>query len=109
MISAKDTCLNRDYECVEDCRAIRQGCLQPILEIRDAAIDACNATRAGAIDICRGLYDPQTPERDACVDQAQIDAFECRDEAREVARPYLIVCRDQFLTCAQGCPLPAGG
>jgi hypothetical protein len=105
---AKDTCLDRDHECVEDCRAIRQGCLQPILDIRDAAIDACNATRAAAIDICRNLYDPQAPERDACVDQAQIGAFACRDDAREVARPDLIVCRDEFLICAQACP-PAGG
>jgi len=78
------------------------------LDIRDAAIDACNVTRAAAIDICRGLYEPQTSERDACVDQAQIEAFECRDNAREAARPDLIVCRDQFLTCAQACPPPEG-
>jgi hypothetical protein len=105
---AKDTCLNRDHECVEGCRATRQACRQPIVDVRDAAIDACNAARAAAIDICRDIYDPQTPQRDACVDQAQIDAFKCRDDAREVARPDLEVCRAGFVTCAQACPPPAG-
>ena len=105
---AKDTCLDRDHACVEACREIREACRQPILEVRDLAIDACNDDRANAIETCQSLYEPGTPERDVCVDQAQVEAFRCRDRAREDARPGLKSCRDAFRTCAEACP-PAGG
>jgi hypothetical protein len=104
---AKDGCKHRDHACAEQCREDRADCRQPVLDQRDAAIAQCNATRSAAVDNCRTLYGEGTPERDACIDQAQVVAFRCRDDAREAARPDLKVCRDAFRACVQSCPPPA--
>lgn len=93
---AKDACFNRDHDCVETCRSQRQTCKDPVLATRDAAIDACNTTRAQAIAACNG--------DDTCIDQAQVVAFQCRDQAREDARPGLQACRAAFKTCVTACP-----
>jgi hypothetical protein len=104
---AKDNCLMRDHACVELCRVDRHSCKAPILATFDAAKDACNATRDGAVDICKTLYADGTPERNACIDLAQVTAFSCRDDAREAAHPGLEACRQGFRACAQSCPAPA--
>lgn len=101
----KDACLNRDHDCVEACRADRYDCRQATGF--DAAIDACNSTLADAKAQCRADHGPGTPERDACIDQAQVVAFQCRDDAREAAKHPLKACRATFRTCAQACPAPA--
>jgi hypothetical protein len=103
---AKDTCLDRDHACVEACRAERTDCRAPILAVLDAALDVCATDRQAAIDTCRTLYAADTPERDACIDQAQLAAFVCRDTAREEARPGLRACREAFVDCAEACPPP---
>jgi len=104
----KDTCLDRDHACVEVCRAARTDCRAPILEVFEAALTSCADERQNAIEVCRSLYPADTPERDACIDQAQLAAFACRDAAREEAKPGLRVCRDDFVACAQACPPPGG-
>lgn len=99
---AKDTCLNRDHACVEVCRAEREQCR--IDTGFDGAIAACNATLAGAKQDCRELYGPGTSERDRCIDQAQVVAFQCRDGEREIHKPALKLCRSEFKACARACP-----
>jgi hypothetical protein len=98
----KDLCLNRDHDCVEACRAGRDTCLQPKEDQLDAAIAACNATRASAVQNCENLYPPGT-DRDTCVMNAQVDAFQCRDQAREDAKPGFDSCRATFQSCATAC------
>jgi hypothetical protein len=100
----KDVCLNRDHACVEDCRARRDDCRQPVEDQLDAGIASCNATRDAAIANCKSLYAEGDPNRDTCITNAQVDAFECRDQARENARPQFQACRDAFQTCAENCP-----
>jgi len=102
---AKDICKNRDHSCVEVCRATRDSCTTPVLDVLTAANDACRATRDAAVAICHTQLDG-TPELDACIDLAQVVAFRCRDTAREVAWPPLEVCRQAFRDCAQLCPAP---
>ncbi len=104
---AVDACKNRDHACVEDCRSNRTDCRRPIIEQREAAVDQCNADRADAVDNCKALYGEGTPERDQCIDNAQVVAFQCRDQAREDAHPGLNECRAQFRQCAEACPPPA--
>jgi hypothetical protein len=99
----KDVCLNRDHDCVEGCRANRDGCRQPVEDDLDAAIASCNTTRDSAIANCKSLY-PEGDDRDTCITNAQIAAFECRDQAREDARPRFQACRDAFQDCAEACP-----
>jgi hypothetical protein len=104
--SQKDVCLNRDHACVEDCRAKRDTCRKPAEDQLDADIATCNATRDTAVTNCKNLYPEGDPNRETCITNAQIDAFECRDHAREVARPKFKACRDAFQTCAEACPPP---
>ncbi len=100
--AAKDQCLNRDHACVEVCRANRSQCrLDTGI---DAALDACNDILEAARAQCRANHPPDTVARDGCIDAAQVDAFECRDAARELARPLLKQCRKTFRACAKACP-----
>jgi hypothetical protein len=100
---ARDNCLNRDHECVELCRAERSDC-HDATGI-DAEIRACNLAARDARGDCRTAH-PEGPARDQCIDQAQLIAFQCRDAAREQARPALKACRKQFRRCAIACPPP---
>ena len=109
--AAKDACLDRDHACVEACRADRYDCRQATGI--DDAIAACNATLDGARAQCRADHPAGSPERDHCIDQAQVVAFQCRDSAREQAKPALKACRKTFRLCAVGCapnqpPNPTG-
>jgi hypothetical protein len=103
---AKDTCKNRDHDCVELCRVTRHACATPVLDALEGAKDACRATRDAAVADCRSQFADGTPELDACIDLAQVVAFRCRDDARELAWPDLEACRQGFRTCAQACPAP---
>jgi hypothetical protein len=104
--TAKDGCLNRDHDCVEVCRANRSQCR--LDSGIDAAIDACDTVLEARRAQCRA-DNPEGPARDACIDAAQVDAFKCRDSARELARPLLRKCRKDFRSCARACPAPAAG
>jgi len=101
---AKDICHNRDHACVELCRDAREVCLQPVIAQLVSDVAACNATRDTEVQTCRDLYAEGTPERDTCIDNAQVAAFQCRDQAREDARPGFEACRDAFRVCALLCP-----
>jgi len=97
--TAKDACLNRDHACVEVCRADRSQCR--LDSGIDGLIDACNDSLEARRTQC--LTDP---DPDHCIDLAQIDAFECRDKARELTKPLLKQCRKDFRDCARACPAP---
>ena len=101
---AVDACLNRDHACVEQCRADRDGCRQPILDQLNSDIAACNARRDSDIQNCKNIFPDGSPEQEQCIDNAQVQAFECRDQARENARPGLESCRQAFRSCVQQCP-----
>ena len=103
---AKDTCKNRDHDCVELCRVTRHDCRAPVLDALEIAKAASRATRDLDVANCRSQFADGTPELDACIDQAQVEAFQRRDAAHEVAWPSLEVCRQAFRTCAQACPTP---
>ncbi|MHC1743341.1 MAG: hypothetical protein AB9873_09960 [Syntrophobacteraceae bacterium] len=108
---AGDACREKDHACMEECRSARTLCLSPITMRLEVAILTCNADRDAAIENCKLITDPNTRERDACTDAAQVDAFQCRDAEREKARtgvgvyaPGMQSCRDQFPVCVQSCP-----
>ena len=106
----KDACRNRDHVCVEGCREDRDECKQPVIDQLATAVAACNTGPGGRSDDiqeCHNLYGGGTPELDICIDQAQVEAFQCRDTAHEAAKPGFQACRAAFRICAEGCP-PAG-
>jgi len=96
--AAKDGCLDRDHACVEACRLTRVQCR--LASGLDGLIDDCN----DALEARRALCPAGD---DDCIDGAQIDAFECRDAARDRKKPRLKECRRDFRTCAQEACGPA--
>jgi len=92
----KDLCLNRDHACVEGCRAGRDACRDPKEDQLDAAIASCNATKTQAVAACGDDQD--------CITDALVAAFQCRDQARENAKPGFESCRAGFQACAEACP-----
>src|SRR5262249_52956397 len=85
----KDECRGLGHTCVEARRAGRAACVD--LVGLDDAIAACNATRDAAIQTCQN-NNPPGPNRDLCINQVQVVAFQCRDQAREDAQPGLDAC-----------------
>jgi hypothetical protein len=104
--TAKDACSDRDHVCVEACREERADCRDATGF--DAAIDACDDGKEAAIANCKTLYGAGTPERDTCIDNAQLAAFQCRDQVREDNKLELKACRTTFRTCQSICPPGAG-
>ena len=100
----KDACRNLDHACVEACRDGRSNCKAPVKAALEAAFDVCQAQRNADVDDCKLLYPPDSVERDQCIDNAQVDAFVCRDAAREAARPGFQACRQGFRDCVEQCP-----
>lgn len=105
--TAKDACLDRDHACVEVCRAGRSECADATGF--EAAVDACDAARNDAVADCRATHPAGSADRDTCIDAAQIASFQCRDQAREDAKPGLLACRAGFRSCAKACPPAANG
>jgi hypothetical protein len=108
---AKDVCRNRDHTCVEQARADRETCRQPFEDQLASDVAACNLTlhgdgtaeNPGAINTCKSLYGDGTPDLDQCIDNAQVAAFECRDQAHEDAHPGFEGCRQDFRTHVEAC------
>src|SRR5262249_46823447 len=101
MLEAKDSCLNRDHGCVEICRASPYHCV--VDTGLPAAVAACNAQRDIDINTCKVLWPAGSDDRDQCIDNAQVTAFMCRDDARDTYKDKLVACRTGFKTCAKAC------
>ena len=103
----KDACRKVDHDCADACRAGFETCVEPFLTTLADDKAACQTTLDAAKVTCRSLYGAGTPERDTCIDQAQLVAFECRDTARENVASDLKACRLAFRDCIKACPPPA--
>ena len=91
--------------CAQECALARKACRAPIKAQLAADIKACNTTLSAAVLLCRQqkLADPDF-DKDGCIDTAQITAFICRDDAREIAFPALNGCRHEYRICINACP-----
>src|SRR5262249_57455898 len=49
---AKDTCRNKDHDCVETCREERGTCEQPIRDALDQAVAQCQTDKKAAVLLC---------------------------------------------------------
>ena len=52
-------------------------------------------------------YPQGSADRDACIDQAQVVAFMCRDECREGVQGSMKECRTILRNCLKACKVPA--
>ena len=100
----KDLCLGRDHACVENCRAGRDACREPVENDLDAAVASCNVTKTAAVNQRKADHPDGSQEREDCITAALVVAFQCRDQAREDAKPRLEACRAGFTACAEACP-----
>jgi hypothetical protein len=109
-LADKDMCRNIDHDCADLCRADLGECLDgpdgPLTRL-EACRMVCLDTLDAAKESCRDRFAKGTPERDQCIDAAQIAAFVCRDTCREGVSADLRACRVAFRTCILGCPPPA--
>jgi hypothetical protein len=99
----KDACRSVDHACAEACRAGRARCNEPFEEIVEACLGGCRTALEAAKAACPA---PPGPERDACIDAAQLQAFTCRDGCREnqTVRDGVRNCRAAFRACMWHCP-----
>lgn len=101
----KDLCRNVDHDCADACRAGLEVCiLEPVTELQDCKDKECNDPLEAAKAQCRQQFPPETPERDKCIDAAQVVAFQCRDACREGVRDELKLCRKALRACIKACP-----
>ena len=105
----KDACRNINHECAEDCREIRKACFDVPLSTLRACVQAANDALEAAINDpetgCKALHPAGTPERDQCIDAAQVTAFQARDACREgLNREALKACRKAHRACLRLCP-----
>ena len=103
----KDMCHNVDHDCADACRAGRAVCVGPIHDALSSCLDGCQSTLDAAKADCRANNPQGSPERDACIDAAQVIAFQCRDQCREdVNHAALKQCQKIFHACIVTCPAP---
>lgn len=103
---SKDMCRNISHDCAETCRAARSTCVTPPLDALDACKQGCETQFDADKEPCK-LLDKGSAERDACVDAAQVKAFQCRDTCREnLDHAALKQCYKQFRACLTACPPP---
>jgi len=100
----KDLCLGHNHACVENCRAGRDACREPVENDLDAAVASCNATKTTAVNQCKADHPDGSQEQADCITDALVVAFQCRDQAREDAKPRFEACRAGFQACAEACP-----
>lgn len=104
-VITRDICRNLDPECAAACRASHAECRGLVVAPLEQCVDGCRVQLNGERAACprRG------PDRDRCVDRAQIRAFICRDDCREnlQVNPGLKSCRRTFDACMEGCSLTA--
>ncbi len=104
-----DACHHKSHSCVDGCRATRTSCAAPIVAQLNAAIAACNATRDQQIQNCNQSFPPGSPGLADCIENAQVQAFMCREDAQEQAQPSLNQCQQNFVGCVQNCPASPSG
>ncbi len=102
----KDLCRSVSHDCAEACREAFITCIGPHIAELETCKDTCHAEREQAVQDCRNQHGSDPASLDNCIDQAQVNAFMCRDQCREQTqlRASLIQCRRQLRSCIQACP-----
>ena len=117
--ACKATCIDDFHTAKFVCRGINPACGNPCLAGKEVCIESVRASLESCIDGCRAdlaqdKIDCGAPcdgdlVCDACVDQAQVDAFICRDNCREafnhdpVKQEELALCKTTFRACIRAC------
>ncbi len=107
----KDSCRNIDHACGDAARDVREACVGGVLLAQAQCVESECAPYRADIESCREQYPVGSPDRDTCVDNAQLLNFQCRDRCREsvqLART-LKACALEFRADIKACPAPTPG
>jgi hypothetical protein len=107
-ITATDTCRGLNHDCAEQARDARDQCVADVLtQLKDCIQTQCGVFQ-DLIDQCRHDFQAHTAERDHCIDGAQLQRFQCRDQCRESVKLFssLKACRDEFKADLKACVSP---
>jgi hypothetical protein len=106
-LASIDSCRGVNHDCADAARANRETCVSDVLTaLSDCVTQMCSSFDT-VIAGCRQQFPPtMQPERDQCVDGAQLQKFQCRDQCRENVKLFssLKACRDEFKADIAQCP-----
>jgi hypothetical protein len=104
----RDLCRNIDPACGETCRTGYLQCKASFDTVLASCVDGCQSNLIAERSACPPAG---SPGRAACIDQAQVRAFVCRDTCRENrdVREGRRQCRRLRGLCARACPPPDAG
>ena len=103
-LASADACRMLNHDCANTARDTRESCVNSVLAALKQCTDTSCAPFVQAIANCRA-DNPPGQQRDICVDGAQAQNFQCRDECRESVGLFagLKACREEFRTDIQKC------
>ena len=107
-LSAVDACRGTNHDCAQLARDTREACVSDVLHaLAQCVQDTCGVFR-DLIEQCRASFAAGTHELDACIDGAQLQNFQCRDQCRESVQLFqgLKTCRDEFKADIKACTPP---
>lgn len=105
-LNSTDLCRSIDPVCATTCRSARNSCASGPRQQRNNEIKACNNVLKTKVNQCKTDFANDAAGRDACIDAAQVEAFVCRDTAREAVAATLAICQEAFRGCIDGCGTP---
>lgn len=107
-LTSVDTCRQLNHDCAEQARADREACVADVLGALKQCIDDSCHFCGDLIEQCKSDSPRGSAERDACIDQVQVERFKCRDACRESVQLFksLKACRDEFKADIQACKNP---
>jgi len=103
-LASTDACRMLNHDCASTARDTRESCVNSVLAALKQCTDTSCQPFVDAIAQCKA-DNPPGQQRDICVDGAQMQNFQCRDECRESVGLFagLKACRDEFRSDLQKC------
>jgi len=101
LVTSRALCRARDPACVKACLSNEADCVRATGY--PAALQVCVSDDAAAIQRCLERFTTQAKRRNQCVDQAQLQTFQCRAQARRSRRRDLARCVVENRRCKQAC------
>ena len=107
--NAKLLCRDIETECGLQCLGHRESCIETAVQPLQDCLGICRDTLESDKSVCAGLCGADTACFGSCVDQAQVPAFNCRDDCEVTHRTNggdlaVDVCRQDFKNCVALCP-----
>ena len=108
---AKFECKDVEPACGRTCLGTRETCVETALQPLVDCLGGCRDALATAKNDCQTQCGEDSACLDACIDQAQVTAFTCRDTCKETfetggGEAAVDQCRDDFKACVRACPGP---